>query len=101
VSWIHPENGATISRCSQPQVGIRGQRDSGDEALVRAIFSANPKFTVADKSMYIIDARPQSAAYANHIKGAGYENTAYYENTKLVFMNIQNIHSTGKLFPLC
>jgi hypothetical protein len=65
VCWIHPQNGATISRCSQPQVGIRGSRDAGDEALVGAIFGANPRIGNLSKPMYIIDCRPQTAAAAN------------------------------------
>lgn len=117
VSWGHPQNLATISRCSQPQVGIRGSRDAGDEALVGAIFGANPRISNLAKPMYIIDCRPQTAAAANctttgfpgyifrpsdkiaiDIKGAGYENTNYYTNCKLMFMNIQNIHTMRSSF---
>eukprot|EP01063_Lacrimia_lanifica_P019927 TRINITY_DN27323_c0_g1_i1.p1 TRINITY_DN27323_c0_g1~~TRINITY_DN27323_c0_g1_i1.p1 ORF type:complete len:1121 (+),score=220.77 TRINITY_DN27323_c0_g1_i1:106-3468(+) len=34
VTWIHPDNGATISRSSQPKVGFGGKRSNHDEMYV-------------------------------------------------------------------
>jgi len=39
--WRSTLNGATISRCSQPLVGIRQTRNNGDEALINAISEAS------------------------------------------------------------
>ncbi len=37
LSWLHPSNGASLTRCSQPRVGTTGKRSAADEALVTAI----------------------------------------------------------------
>eukprot|EP00667_Euglena_gracilis_P003400 EG_transcript_3414 len=36
VSWVHPRTGAVVARCSQPMVGMRGQRSYADEKLCGA-----------------------------------------------------------------
>lgn len=35
LSWIHPYNKATITRCSQPRVGMVGKRSQADEKVRR------------------------------------------------------------------
>lgn len=87
LSWFHKKNGVSISRCSQPKVGL-GRRSELDEFLIGAIRTS----TQGSKTLYIVDARPKVNAVANQAKGAGYENTEIYENTELLFMNIPNIH---------
>ena len=42
---------------------------------------------------YILDARPKTSALATHAKGAGFENMSNYSGIKLLFMDIENIHS--------
>ena len=37
VTWMHPENGAVLCRCSQPLAGIRNIRNEKDEELVRKL----------------------------------------------------------------
>jgi myotubularin-related protein 1/2 len=52
----------------------------------------------------IVDARGQLAAMGNRIKGGGYENMDHYPNCKLMFADIENIHSvreyTEKYFAI-
>ncbi|XP_004365906.2 MTMR2 protein [Capsaspora owczarzaki ATCC 30864] len=101
LSWIHPDNHATITRCSQPRVGVAGKRSPEDEAMLQHIIDANGKVG----TLCIMDARPRLSAMANHAKGAGFENEAVYQNTELVFLNIGNIHamreSLKKLKDMC
>lgn len=42
LSYLHEATGASLSRCSQPRRGLGQRRCVADEALVRAIFTANP-----------------------------------------------------------
>ncbi|KAM9973493.1 hypothetical protein ACTFIW_010587 [Dictyostelium discoideum] len=39
LSWKHPSNGTTITRCSQPLVGLTGSRCIDDELLIKQISS--------------------------------------------------------------
>ncbi|CAN8096596.1 unnamed protein product [Discula destructiva] len=43
LSYLHPVNNCSITRSSQPRVGLTGNRNAQDEALVAACFS-NPYF---------------------------------------------------------
>jgi myotubularin-related protein 1/2 len=92
--WHHPLNKATLSRCSQPMVGLMQQRSIADEQMVKAIADLNPN----GKVMYIIDCRPWVNAYANAARGAGTEKMIYYPNCQLSFMNIDNIHTMRESF---
>ena len=40
-SYIHPLNSCSITRCSQPLTGVRGNRSIQDEKLVAAIFASS------------------------------------------------------------
>ena len=57
------------------------------------------------QNLYIYDARPYLNAVTNKLAGKGFENTAFYTNSQLKFLNIQNIHhmrkSFQKLFEIC
>ena len=88
LSWIHPESQATITRCSQPLVGVSQKRSREDEAYLQTIIDANAQ----SHKLYIMDARPSVNAVANKAKGGGYEMDDYYENAELVFLDIHNIH---------
>ena len=88
LSWIHPESQATITRCSQPLVGVSQKRSREDEAYLQTIIDANAQ----SHKLYIMDARPSVNAVANKAKGGGYELDDYYENAELVFLDIHNIH---------
>ncbi|XP_057314878.1 myotubularin-related protein 2-like [Hydractinia symbiolongicarpus] len=89
LSWLHPLNNASITRCSQPNIGVAGvRRNKDDEKFVQAILEAN----LQCHKLFIMDARPKINAVANQAKGGGYEDMDNYPNTELVFLDIANIH---------
>ncbi|GAM17849.1 hypothetical protein SAMD00019534_010240 [Acytostelium subglobosum LB1] len=114
LSWKHPYNGASITRCSQPLVGITRSRCTEDEMMFREIGS--PRRTgdrstskssrsslminvsshhhhTETKTLCLLDARPKANAIGNRAMGAGYENTSTcYPESTLDFLNIENIH---------
>ena len=103
VVWIHPTNGASLSRCSQPKTGFRSANEI-DQRLVKAIWSANPNYcepnpeeSPADAArkpvMLILDARSRAAATANIVVGGGYEGIQGYGRCKIEFAGIGNIHA--------
>ena len=59
-----------ILRCAQPMAGVQGKRSEDDEAVIEAVFRANP----SDKPVMIVDTRPKLNARANALKGKGFEN---------------------------
>jgi len=101
LSWIHPKSMATITRCSQPLIGINGKRSKEDETLVSIIMEANAQ----SHRIYIFDARPKLNAVANMGKGGGYESEENYVNAEFLFLDIQNIHvmreSLRKVKDMC
>lgn len=101
LSWIHTESQATITRCSQPLVGVSGKRCREDERYIQLIMDANAQ----SHKMFIMDARPSANAIANKAKGGGYESEDAYQNAELIFLDIHNIHvmreSLRKLKELC
>jgi myotubularin-related protein 1/2 len=104
LSWIHFNNYATITRCSQPLPGRLGnKRCEADEALIKGIFEANPSMSISSNK--ILDARPFSNAMANRARGAGFEKTDLYCNVAIEWLDIENIHqmreSLDKLRILC
>ena len=101
LSWLHPETQASITRCSQPLVGVSGRRCREDENYIQTIMDANAQ----SHKIYIMDARPNTNAVANKAKGGGYENDETYSNIELQFLDIHNIHvmreSFRKLKEIC
>jgi hypothetical protein len=115
LSYLHRTNLATITRCSQPMVGLNN-RSTQDEKLVEAIFGTHDDvaqtvqpndaaMALSDSSSsgramvygstttnLIIDARPTTNAMANRAKGAGTENMDFYRGCKKVYLGIENIH---------
>ncbi|KAM5186956.1 phosphatidylinositol-3,5-bisphosphate 3-phosphatase MTMR2 isoform 2-T2 [Callospermophilus lateralis] len=67
LSWIHPESQATITRCSQPMVGVSGKRNKDDEKYLQAIMDSNAQ----SHKIFIFDARPSVNAVANKLILAG------------------------------
>lgn len=63
LSWIHPESQATVTRCSQPMVGVNGKRSKEDEKYLQAIMDANAQ----SHKLFIFDARPSVNAAANKV----------------------------------
>lgn len=101
LSWIHPSTQASITRCSQPQVGLGGKQCTEDEQYIQMIMDANAQ----SHKIYIVDARPHQNALANKARGGGYENEDHYVNAEILFLDIHNIHvmreSFRKLKEIC
>ncbi|CAG8435838.1 671_t:CDS:2 [Funneliformis caledonium] len=98
LSYLH-RNKASITRSSQPMVGIQQKRSIQDEKLIQAIFESHLNISPNGRPVYgstahnlIIDARPTANAMANAAMGLGSENTEYYKNCEKRFMGIDNIH---------
>jgi hypothetical protein len=98
--YLH-ENGASISRCSQPMVGLRQSRSVADERLMAAIKKCGTNST---KPLYFVDCRPQTSAFANLAIGGGFESSQNYGGSHM-FMGVENIHavreSLRRVFELC
>ncbi|KAL4401945.1 phosphatidylinositol-3-phosphatase Ymr1 [Malassezia pachydermatis] len=101
LTYLHWANNASLSRSSQPMVGMTQNRSSQDEKLVEAIFASHRYTTepASETAVYgatttnlIVDARPTTNAMANHAKGAGSENMEHYKDCKKVYLGIDNIH---------
>jgi hypothetical protein len=86
------KNGCSLTRSSQPLVGLTLNRSSEDEQFLKFINEtvSNPK------SLIIADARPKLNAQANQAAGKGFEFERNYENCKVVFLGIANIHVIRK-----
>ncbi|KAG0052879.1 hypothetical protein BGZ83_002027 [Gryganskiella cystojenkinii] len=99
LSYLHWNNMASITRSSQPMVGLKQNRSIQDEKLIEAIFLTNVPQSSSGHQIYgstatnlIIDARPTANAVANTAVGAGTENMENYRNCKKVYSGIDNIH---------
>mmetsp|Transcript_17432 Transcript_17432/g.51577 ORF Transcript_17432/g.51577 Transcript_17432/m.51577 type:complete len:1083 (-) Transcript_17432:189-3437(-) len=99
--WYNKRVGNSLVRCAQPMVGATGRRSEADEFLLHAVRQTGP-----DSSMLMIfDARSSLAEKGNKLMGKGSEASGNYRQTKLIFMEIQNIHavrqSADNLQALC
>lgn len=102
LSYLHWANYGSITRSSQPMVGITQNRSIQDEKLIEAVFQshASPDSRASNTPVYgatttnlIIDARPTTNAMANTAKGAGTENMDHYKDGKKAYLGIDNIHT--------
>lgn len=99
LSYLH-RNGASITRCSQPNVGLIGGSSAADQSLLKAILDSNPNKEAL--TLRLIDARPKLNAIVNQAMGKGSERVTHYPfDCTMEFANIDNIHvmrqSLGKL----
>jgi myotubularin-related protein 1/2 len=113
--------GASIWRCSQPKVGLQGNRSTADELFFKHILERSAAATALDPpsplpprsvlvqltgspdlsqwlpqsntALKILDLRPRSSAMANRTGGYGYENTSNYVGCSLQFCGVGNIHT--------
>lgn len=92
LSYLHRTNLVSITRCSQPLVGLKNARSAQDEALVAAIFNTGYERPVAPHTNLILDARPTANALANKGLGAGTEDGEVYK-AKIIYGGIENIHA--------
>ncbi|KAI0934675.1 hypothetical protein AcV5_006441 [Taiwanofungus camphoratus] len=101
LTYLHWANFGTLTRSSQPMVGLTNNRSIQDEKLIEAIFQTHhsPDSRVSSVPVYgatatnlIIDARPTTNAMANTAKGAGTENMDHYKDAKKAYLGIDHIH---------
>lgn len=95
LSYYHQFNRCTISRCSQPLVGLRGHRSAQDEGLIRAIFATTepPRgYRGATVDNMIVDLRPTGNALAQTALGGGTENMDRYRPARKAYYGIENLH---------
>lgn len=96
LTYIHARNGCTITRASQPMVGLKQNRSLQDEKLVLSVFESNAQrpdvYGSTASGHLIVDARPTANAMANVALGAGSENMDHYPTAKKVYLGIENIH---------
>ncbi|KAJ1938379.1 phosphatidylinositol-3-phosphatase ymr1, partial [Linderina macrospora] len=90
-------NKASMTRSSQPMVGLKQARSVQDEKLVEAIIASSEQDGVAprfdnERKNIIIDARPTTNAVVNRAVGAGSENMDHYRRCRKVYLGIDNIH---------
>ena len=101
LTYIYRRCNSVLVRCAQPKVGAIGRRSESDEFVIRAVRNASPNPNL----MVIFDARSEAAATGNKLMGKGSEVGKNYENTKVLFMEIGNIHavraSVDALQALC
>jgi hypothetical protein len=95
LSYLHAPNGTSLTRSSQPLVGLKQRSSIQDEKLVEAIFASNLPAMPPPRPgscNLIIDARPSANAMAQTAMGAGFESTENYKQCKVLFLGIDNIH---------
>jgi len=97
IYYHQKQNGeaATLWRCSQCESGISKTRNNEDEMVIRMIgnpLQFKPSNEQQNVNVHIYDARPYLNAFANKMKGKGYEDTDYYKNAEIQFLDIGNIH---------
>jgi len=124
LTWGNRNDKASIWRCSQPKVGLQGNRSSADERFLAQIGAAPYRTCHFPREwlwqltgdadlitppqgvrLVILDLRPKTSAIANRTGGYGYENTSYYTGSSLTFCNVGNIHAVRdayqKVSSLC
>lgn len=97
----------------QPLVGITQSRSAADEELLQHINQSGGTYVVDGgagsasrashfrrKKYIIADARPFLSAEANRAAGKGYESEKAYDNTSILFMNVENIHKVRASWEL-
>lgn len=88
LAYFFYKNNATIWRSSQTKNGITNNRNAFDEKLLSYISDLS-----SGKKLIVYDARPYLSAYANKLKGAGFEDENNYVRTEVKFCDINNIHA--------
>ena len=99
LAYFFYKNNASIWRSSQTKNGITNNRNAFDEKLLSYISDLS-----SGKKLIVYDARPYLSAYANKLKGAGFEDENNYVRTEVKFCDINNIHaarsSLGKIYHI-
>jgi len=92
LTYRYKKNKCCIWRSSQTKGGFSGGINESDVKLLTQIADT--------KKLFIYDARPYLAAYANKLKGAGFENVNNYKDIELelIFCGMSNIHAVRSSF---
>ena len=92
LTYRNKKNKCCIWRSSQTKGGFSGGINESDVKLIEQIADG--------KKLFIYDARPYLAAYANKLKGAGFENVNNYPkiDLELIFCGMSNIHAVRSSF---
>ena len=87
LTYRYKKNGKCIWRSSQTRGAISGKTNTEVVLLT--------KIAEGSKKLFVFDARPLLNAWANKLKGAGYEDVSKYPdiNMELKFCGIPNIHA--------
>ena len=91
LTYRFKKNKCCIWRSSQTRSGFSGINESDIKLLTK----------IADKKkLFIYDARPYLNAYANKLRGAGFENVNNYRDIdlELIFCGMSNIHAVRSSF---
>ena len=88
LAYYYPKNNGNIWRSSQTKSGLTNSRNAYDEKYLSFISEIG-----SQKQLIVYDARPMLSAYANRLKGAGFEDKNNYSRTELTFCEIDNIHT--------
>lgn len=95
LSYYLSLNNCTISRCSQPLVGLKQARSMQDEAIIAAIWGTNESpsgLRGAQADHLVVDLRPSTNALAQVALGGGSENMDRYRPARKVYMGVDNLH---------
>ena len=95
LAYYNRKSHGSIWRSSQNKAGIMNGRNSLDEKILNSISEISSE---EKNKLIIYDARPMISAYANLLKGAGFENIENYKNTQLIFCEIDNIHAVRQSY---
>jgi len=92
LTYRYKKNKCCIWRSSQTKGGFSGGINESDVKLLTQIADT--------KKLFIYDARPYLSAYANKLKGAGFENVNNYKDIELelIFCGMSNIHAVRSSF---
>ncbi|CAB3402048.1 unnamed protein product [Caenorhabditis bovis] len=98
VVWRCKSTRAVLMRSAQPQVGFLSWRNYMDEKIVATLTIIECLEGKEKKQFVIMDARTYAAAFANRARSGGFENTEYYQQAKLDFLGLPNIHTVRNSF---
>ncbi|TKR65125.1 hypothetical protein L596_025578 [Steinernema carpocapsae] len=94
--WRDVKSGAVLLRSSQPVIPWIGNWNINQDEV--RLFDACRRSTGENSEIIIMDARSQTSAHANRVKGGGFESPTVYAGCRVEFMNLPNIHSVRDSF---
>eukprot|EP00607_Mallomonas_marina_P001879 CAMPEP_0182426618 /NCGR_PEP_ID=MMETSP1167-20130531/13131_1 /TAXON_ID=2988 /ORGANISM="Mallomonas Sp, Strain CCMP3275" /LENGTH=617 /DNA_ID=CAMNT_0024608195 /DNA_START=275 /DNA_END=2125 /DNA_ORIENTATION=+ len=94
LSWWSNVTKCSLTRSSQPMVGMGTKRSEADEYLLAeiAVLRSSDVAASTGKGLLVCDARPHINAFANLMAGMGTEPESNYTECQVVYLNIANIH---------